>query len=432
MLFGTKALLAFSLICSLQLLAQAQPSTPLPVHAVRTISPADIDFQDLEFLIQEIGPARVVMLGEPTHGEGNVFEAKIRLIKFLQQHLGFTTVAFESGFYDLHKAQRELEAGKSAAEALGNSLFPIWTGAQEFQAMLPLVGKEKLRVAGFDPQLSGEYSGDMVDELEAFLAPDKGSAVLNYDYLDEVISFMGEHYIFLPTAKLADFETELAKAMRFVSKAATGTTPTRRAEAAFWQQCLRSLLAQARDYATNDPSAKSRQEFKALDCNPRDAGMADNLLWYLQQHPREKVICWAALPHLANKVEVLEHAETKEYRPMGRAVKAALGPDQVYILGTLSGSGTYGFMFQEAKPVPAPAAGSLEAELLAQSADCAFISLKHDAAGRVLTTYACQYQALTGPWSEVVDGFLFLRSVSPPHRATGGAVLAGAGTGLAS
>ncbi|GAB2709890.1 hypothetical protein GCM10011495_27520 [Hymenobacter frigidus] len=281
--------------------ARAQTPAPLPTHAVRSIAATDTDFRDLEFLAREIGSARVVMLGEPSHGEGNVFEAKIRLMRFLQQRMGFTTVAFESGFYDLHKAQQELEAGKSTQEALVNSVFPIWTGAQEFQAVLPLIGKGKLRVAGFDPQLTGEYSGDLVDELQAFLAVEKGDMALNYDYLDEVISFMGEHHTFLPTAKLADFEQELGKAARLTDKAAAGSAPKRRAEAAFWQQCLRSLLAQARNYAINDPGGKSETEFKAKDSNPRDAGMADNLLWYLKQHPQEKVICWAALPHLANK-----------------------------------------------------------------------------------------------------------------------------------
>ena len=400
--------------------ASAQAPAFLPAHAVRTINPADTDFRDLEFLKAEIGPARVVMLGEPSHGEGNVFEAKIRLLRFLREQMGFTTVAFESGFYDLHKAQQELETGRSAQEALGNSVFPIWTGIQEFQAVLPLVGKAGLRVAGFDPQLSGEYSGDMMDELQAFLVSEKGATLVNYDYLDEVISFMGEHFTFLPTTKLADFEKELAKAGRLVDKAATSPARQRRAEAAFWQQNLRSLLAQARDYDQNDPGAKDEKTFKAVDSNPRDAQMADNLLWYLQQHPQEKVVCWGALPHFANKVEVLDNAETQQYRPMGRSVKAALGADQVYILGTLSGGGTHQFSTLPLKSVPTPAAGTLEAELLAQPAEYAFVSLKHDAAGRTLTTYAFDYTPLTGPWSEVVDGFLFLRKVNPPHEELAG------------
>ena len=428
MRFAYRLLLLFLLMGSRGPARAQVPAPPLPTHVIRSISPADGDFRDLEFLKAEIGPARVVMLGEPSHGEGNVFEAKIRLIRFLREQMGFTTLAFESGFYDLHKAQQELEAGKLAQQALGSSVFPIWTGAREFQAVLPLIGKGKLRVAGFDPQLTGEYSGDLVDELQAFLAVEKGAEMINYDYLEEVISFMGEHFAFLPTARLADFEKELGKAARLADKAAASPAPKRRAEAAFWQQCLRSLLAQARDYATNDPGGKDETTFKAKDSNPRDAQMADNLLWYLRQHPREKVLCWAALPHLANKVEALADAEMKEYQPMGRAVKAALGPDAVYILGTLSGSGTHQFSTLPLRSVPAPAAGSLEAELLAQPADYAFVSLKHDAPGRKLTTYAFEYTPLTGPWSEVVDGFLFLRAVNPPHFGSSAAVAPVAGT----
>ena len=114
MFLGAKALATICLCCSVILPGRAQPSAPLPVHVVRSISPADANFRDLEFLAAEIGPARVVMLGEPSHGEGNVFEAKIRPMRFLQQRLGFTTVAFESGFYDLHRAQQALEAGEPA------------------------------------------------------------------------------------------------------------------------------------------------------------------------------------------------------------------------------------------------------------------------------------------------------------------------------
>ncbi|GAA4031575.1 hypothetical protein GCM10022409_14760 [Hymenobacter glaciei] len=398
--------------------ARAQAPTSLPTHAVRSINPTDNDFRDLEFLKAEIGPARVVMLGEPSHGEGNVFEAKIRLLRFLREQMGFTTVAFESGFYDLHKAQQALEAGRPAQEALGNSVFSIWTSTQEFQALLPLVGKGGLRVAGFDPQLMTDgYSGDMVDDLEEFLAPDKSAALLNFDYLDQVISFMGQSFAFVPTTTLAEFEKEMAKVNKLVAKVATGSDAQRRTEAAFWQQNLRSLLAQARDYAEHEPELKTNETFKASDSNPRDAQMADNLLWYVKQHPQEKVVCWAALPHLANRTDHFDTAEMQAYRPMGRAVKDGLGPDQVYILGTVGGGGSYGPWFREIKPVPTPAAGSLEAELMAQPAEYAFVSLKHDAPSRLLTTYAVDYTAMRGPWSEAVDGFLFLRSVHPTHKA---------------
>jgi len=398
--------------------AQSGAGPLVPARPLAHLSPTDTTFADLEFLRGELDGARVVFLGEPTHGEGNVLAAKARLVAYLQQRLGFTTLAMESGFFSLHKAQQEIAAGKSVAKNLRASVFPVWMHTQEFQAVLPLVGPDGggLRLMGFDPQLSGDYSDDLTDDLEDFLEPEKGAKAVNYSLLDDVASYMEEHFAFPPGAALGAYEAELAKAAPLLARAASAPQAGRRAEAAFWQQCLRSLGALARDYAQHDPSAKTADTFVAADSNPRDAQMADNLLWYLRQHPAEKVICWGALPHFANRVEVLQNDELRDYRPMGRAVKAALGPGQVYILGTLAGGGSHGLVGTAGVPVPAPAAGTLEASLLATSTTpYAFVSLRHDAAGRQLTTYAFDYQPLAGPWSEVVDGFLFFKSVEPPH-----------------
>src|SRR3989337_1173277 len=63
---------------------------------VRTIDAADEDFRDLEPLIDAIGSAHVVQLGEPSHGSGGSFAAKVRLVKFLHQRMGFDVLAWES------------------------------------------------------------------------------------------------------------------------------------------------------------------------------------------------------------------------------------------------------------------------------------------------------------------------------------------------
>ncbi|TGE27251.1 erythromycin esterase family protein [Hymenobacter metallicola] len=427
MFFISRLLAACVLWVAFTTAARAQAS--LPIHPVRSISPTDTSLADLEFLAREIGQAQVVMLGEPTHGEGNVTEAKIRLIRFLQQRLGFTTVAFESGFYELDKAQREISAGVPVQEAIEASVFHVWTGTQEFQALLPLLGKGRLRVAGFDYQLSGAYQESQLEELEALLKPEKGSSELAYDYLEECLSTMGENFLFPPTHQLLIFDVQLGKARRLLEKIAAGADAPRRERATFWLQNLRSLQALAHDYATNDPGVRDSTEWTATTSNPRDAQMADNLLWYVRHHPREKVICWGALGHLANQVPVLSGDDVKKFRSMGQAVKAKLGPDAVYVLGTLAGGGTHGFgSWGKPLAVPPPAAGTLEAQLLAKGQEYSFVSLKHDAPGQMLTTYAFEYKPLTGPWSEVVDGFLFLASVNPPHAALGATVAPAAAT----
>jgi len=397
---------------------------PVPARPLRSASPTDTTFAELEFLRDEIGGARVVFLGEPTHGEGNVLAAKARLVAFLQQRMGFTTLAMESGFFELHKAQREIATGRSVVKNLQSSVFPIWMHTREFQAVVPLLGPDGLRVMGFDPQLSGDYSDDLIDDLQDFLDDEKGSEAINYELLGDVVSYLAAQFAFPATRQPAEWAAELAKADQLLRKAAAAPAAARRAEAVFWQQCLRSLGALARDYVAHDPSAKTRAEWVAADSNPRDAQMADNLLWYLRQHPAEKVICWGALPHFANRVEVLGNDELRAYRPMGRTVKEALGAGQVYTLGTLAGGGTHGLPGTAGVPVPEPAAGTLEAYLSTLPAPYAFVSLKHDAPGRQLTAYAFDYQPLAGPWSEVVDGFLFLKQVVPPQLVAADSVAA--------
>lgn len=411
--------LALLLGSSTTVLAQNAPAAnPLPTHTLRTINPADTDYSDLDFLRQEIGGARVVMLGEPTHGVGTATEARIRLLRFLKERMGFTTVAFESGFYALDLAEREIQRGAPVPAAISASVYPVWTETQEFQAMLPLLGKGGLRVTGFDSQVSWN-DDEMLEELETFLKTEKGADGIAYDYLDECVSTMAEHSIFPPSHQILLFDMQLNKARKLLTKVAAGPDKQRRERAALWLQQLRSLQAQAHDYATNDPAVKDSAEFKAKDSNARDAQMADNLLWYLRQHPQEKVVCWGAIGHLASKVSGLENEELHQFKPMGQTMKAALGADAVYVLSTLAGGGAHGFGYWgKHQTVPVPAPGSLEADLLAQGQEYSFISLKHDAPGHRLTTYGFEFLPISGPWSEAIDGLLYLKTIKPPSAAT--------------
>ena len=388
-----------------------QTASGLTCHPIRTVDPADPNLADLAFLKQEIGSARVVFLGEPTHGEGNVFEAKIRLVRYLQQQ-GFGTVAFESGFYEMARAQQAIEAGQNPATCLDKSLFPIWTHSREFQPLTALVGNGQLTVAGFDPQLTGAYSEELVEELQAFLGSKQAEAV-PYDYLEEIIAAMGQFYTFPPTHQYALFNHAIGKATRQLRQV-VASDPRRRDRAGLWLQTLASLNALARDYAQNDPGAKGPEGFKAQDSNVRDRLMADNLLWYLKHHPTEKVICWGATGHFVGPLTGLQNSELQEFKAMGSLVKAALPAGQVYLLGTATAGGVYGNVHGPRQAVPAPAAGSLEAQLAAVGPEYLFVPMKQRAL-ETTTAHLFDYQPVAGNWTQVLDGLLFLKTVRPPE-----------------
>jgi erythromycin esterase-like protein len=91
----TRFLVAALLVLSLPITAVAQTDTLSTrekiadlrdqIISLRTVDPAETSFSDLMPLKHDIGDRRIVVLGEPTHGDGTAFQAKSRLVKFLHE-----------------------------------------------------------------------------------------------------------------------------------------------------------------------------------------------------------------------------------------------------------------------------------------------------------------------------------------------------------
>src|SRR6185369_9904206 len=107
---------------------ESQPEG-LGKHAwpVRTLDAGDPDFTDLDPIADAIGTARVVQLGEPSHGAGTAFSAKARLVQFLHQRLGFDLLIWESGLYDVALAQGGMRGTDDALTAARRGVFSLWT-----------------------------------------------------------------------------------------------------------------------------------------------------------------------------------------------------------------------------------------------------------------------------------------------------------------
>ena len=51
------------------------------------------NINEFSFLKEELKNVQVLMLGEKTHFDGNVFEMKTKIVKYLHQEMGFNTIA---------------------------------------------------------------------------------------------------------------------------------------------------------------------------------------------------------------------------------------------------------------------------------------------------------------------------------------------------
>lgn len=348
---------------------------------------------------------RVVMLGEATHGEGEVQEMKTALVKLLHQTAGYNTLAFESGFYDLYKANNAWKSGLSLLEVVQQSIFSVWGNSRQCQALWQYLDQQRSNISliGFDPQLSGEYGKNLVADLEEYYEQREMSNAPDFDLLENVVRHMSTQYSFPPTESYTAFEKEIKKAIGALSRG-TGD------DSDFWQQVLINLQELALDYHQHNPSARNATTFKASDSNPRDRQMALNLLFHLKRNPGSKVICWGATTHFMNNPQVLQNEELNSYVSMGKIVKDAMG-EQVYIIGFTAGAGSYGIFGKNVLGLQ-PAAASLEQKLRGNNSPAAFISLQQFSP-MVFTSQVIEHQPLTGPWKKVLDGIVYLPTVSP-------------------
>ncbi|HET6263158.1 MAG TPA: erythromycin esterase family protein, partial [Chloroflexia bacterium] len=97
-------------------------------HAVplRTAEPSD-DYSDLLPLKELIGDARIVALGEATHGSREFFTMKHRILRFLVQEMGFTVLAFEDGWPEALSVDEYVLGGPGSPEdAVRDLLYWPW------------------------------------------------------------------------------------------------------------------------------------------------------------------------------------------------------------------------------------------------------------------------------------------------------------------
>lgn len=115
-------------------------------------------FADLAKLKASIGRARIVSLGEATHGTREIFQMKHRLVEFLASTQGFTIFSIEANMPEAYLLNDYVLHGKGDPKALLKGMY-FWTwNTSEVLAMIEWMrqfnasGKGHIEFTGFDMQ----------------------------------------------------------------------------------------------------------------------------------------------------------------------------------------------------------------------------------------------------------------------------------------
>ena len=392
------------------------------LSVVRSIEPGDTAFTDLQGLRAAVEGSRVVLLGEQTHGEGSTFTAKIRLIKFLHEKMGFDVLAFESGFYDCARIWENVQQGGTLSQEVIGSLFYMYATSVQMQPLFDYVQSglhdaHPLVLTGFESQHTGvKAKTQLFDDFARWLRKqDPGVLDEEWELFRRVsiATFGSRDYRPAPEER-ARFFRKLASLQRLLNEGGK-VVDSLTSSIGFWYQVVNSIESQTTRYwgmvAGNEVSV-------------RDAQMARNLIWLAERaYPGKKIIVWAHNGHIAKGGSGLAGSQPPPkpedvFVPMGATIHRAFG-SKAYCIGFTGSEGNYmNYVNDQIVSVAPRPATSIEGALAAAGNVYAFLDYRKasGALRKAQDGTLSDFQPAKGVWPEVFDGLFFIARVLPVER----------------
>lgn len=150
-------------------------------HAIRlTTTEAGHGFADLQPLERIVGDARIVSLGEATHGSREFFQLKHRMLEFLASQMGFSIFSIEANMPEAYRLNDYVLNGTGDPASLLRGLY-FWTwDTEEVLAMVRWMrtfnesGQGRVQFTGFDmqtPNVAAENVRTFVAKYEPAYLP---------------------------------------------------------------------------------------------------------------------------------------------------------------------------------------------------------------------------------------------------------------------
>jgi erythromycin esterase len=320
---------------------------------------AGFAYTDLMPLKDMVGDARVVSLGEATHGTREFFQMKHRVLEFLVEEMDFNVFAIEATWPEANRVNDYVHIGQGAPAVLLSGLY-FWTWNTEEVLELILWMREYNQDPGADPTVSFlgfdmQFPGmaiynvqiflDTVDPTTAVFASERYACMLPYANGPTGSSGSQERY----GSQSEDYRDSCRDDLTQVYDSLVTYQPEY--EAASSAQEFAKALRSARVVLQYEDMASGRTP------GGRDLYMAENAIWLLDQAgPDAKIVLWAHNGHVADNPAYGGGAS------MGHHLRTEYGDDMV-IVGfdfyrgefravTMLSSGSYGSLTEHSVGAP--------------------------------------------------------------------------------
>lgn len=296
---------------------------------------------DLKPLREIVGEARIVALGEATHGTREFFRFKHRVVRYLAEEMGFTVFAIEASLPEAERVNRYVLHGEGdPKKALGGLYFWTWNTREvldliEWMRRYNASGEGRMEFRGFDMQ----YPDVALGNVESFLGrvdPETRKTVqAAYEEVRRTVREVREQRrtggrptpdSFEPWHDAAREVLELLEARQDRYLASEEVSPR---EVAWAVQNARVVVQSAEAQMQGGASQRA-----AAAPASRDRSMAANVEWILEQQPPEtKIVLWAHNSHVSR-------TGVRGFTPMGHHLAERYG-DEMVVMGLVFHHGRY-------------------------------------------------------------------------------------------
>jgi erythromycin esterase len=274
---------------------------------------------DLAAFGRAAGDARIVALGEATHGTREFFQLKHRLLEYLVNEKGFTVFALEANWPESLAVDRYIKTGEGSAKAaLAGMYFWTWNTEEVLDLIEwmrnynQLPGKHPiLSFTSFDMQMA-HVAGRMALEYLGRYSPGDAEAAAD-TYTEAQMLETRRALIYDDQAKsLAERAAAVVKVFDLKRTALVAASSdeawrdARQAAVIVYQSCTMRIPGKGPTY--------------------RAEAMAANVEWLQQVHPDEKMVLWAHNAHVSFG------GGSDSVKSMGARLRERYGK-QVYVVG---------------------------------------------------------------------------------------------------
>jgi erythromycin esterase len=374
----------------------------LKANAIRFASvQADAGFADMAPLKARLQGARIVAMGEATHGTREFQQLKIRMFRFLVEELGFTVFGIEGNWPESQTVNEYVLGGNiNPDQGLGFG----WSRTGDMSALVHWMRQynqdpahtRKLKFYGFDMQMPGLAESNVLDYLRRVDTESVDAAA-------EVFDLLGRW------AANEQYETASAEVKR--RTASSLALLLRRFDVRKQDYVGKSSLQGWTMARQNMVIVKQAEVKLGNQGEPgrtfRDQAMAENVKWILDQEPPgTKMMLWAHNGHVAAAAPL----DAPDHKPMGGHLREFFG-DRLVSCGFIFQQGSFRAVDMTTNDVSAftvgpPPRGSLDATLAAVGIPLFAIDLRRLPEGEVAGWFAEPHvsRQIGGGYSEATPG----------------------------